>query len=326
LERATGRLPREEQESSLMSRTTEPVASTEPNPSAAAKSQWPRIALVTPVRNSGKYLEATIRSVLAQNYPNLDYFIVDGGSTDATLDIIRKYESQITGWLSESDNGMYDAVNKGFARTTGEIMGWISATDMLQLGGLTVVGSVFRDLPEVEWITGRTTAYSDEGMTFEVKPVPHWSRYRFLAGANQFIQQESTFWRRSLWEKAGARTDSSYRGGADFELWIRFFRHARLYPVDALIGGFRCHPDSAGLKHMGDWERLHLEFIEAELSGISLPTWLKLYRFVNRAVARIPRIRVWWKNLTRHALYHLSASDWPPVIEYQNGAWRMRSR
>src|SRR2546423_5595900 len=115
---------------------------------------WPRIALVTPVRNSGKYLEATIRSVLAQDYPNLDYFIVDGGSTDNSVEIIRKYEERISGWISEPDQGMYDAINKGFARTSGEIMGWISATDMLHTGGLKVVGSVFRDLPEVEWITG----------------------------------------------------------------------------------------------------------------------------------------------------------------------------
>src|SRR5215469_15207628 len=126
---------------------------------------WPRIALVTPVRNSEKYIEATIRSVLMQDYPNLDYFIVDGGSTDKTVDVIRKYERQLAGWMSEPDNGMYDALNKGFARTTGEIMGWISATDMLQPGGLAVVGSVFGWLPDVEWIMGRPTFYDEEGKT-----------------------------------------------------------------------------------------------------------------------------------------------------------------
>jgi hypothetical protein len=294
--------------------------------SQPSDAMWPKISLITPVFNSGKYIEQTIRSVLAQNYPNLEYFIVDGGSTDGTLDIIRKYEKQISGWMSEPDKGMYDAINKGHARTTGEIMGWISATDMLQVGGLTVVGSVFRDLPEVEWITGRPTAYTDDGMTFQILPIPHWSRYRFLAGANQFIQQESTFWRRSLWEKAGARTDSSHRGGADFELWVRFFRHAQLYPVDALIGGFRCHPDSIGLQGMGDCERLHAEFVEAELSRMAVPVWLKLLRLVNRAVAPIPRIRVWCRNLTRYGLYHLPGPDWPPVIEYQEDGWRMRER
>jgi glycosyltransferase involved in cell wall biosynthesis len=107
---------------------------------------WPRVSLVTPVFNSGKYIEATIRSILAQAYSNLEYFIIDGGSTDNTLDVIRKYESQISGWVSEPDNGMYDALNKGFARTTGEVMGWISATDQLHIGGLAVAASVLRDL------------------------------------------------------------------------------------------------------------------------------------------------------------------------------------
>jgi cellulose synthase/poly-beta-1,6-N-acetylglucosamine synthase-like glycosyltransferase len=130
---------------------------------------WPRVALVTPVRNAGKFIEQTILSVLAQDYPNLDYFIVDGGSTDNTVDIIRKYEKQISGWISEPDNGMYDAINKGFARTSGEIMGWISTTDMLHLRGLRVAGSVFGDLPEVEWIMGRATAFNEEGMTVYIE-------------------------------------------------------------------------------------------------------------------------------------------------------------
>ena len=99
---------------------------------------------------------------------------------------------------------MYDAINKGFARSSGEIMGWISATDQLQIGALSVVGSVFSDLPSVEWITGRPTGYNEAGMTVTVLPLPRWSRYRFLAGANRYIQQESTYWRRSLWERAGS--------------------------------------------------------------------------------------------------------------------------
>jgi glycosyltransferase involved in cell wall biosynthesis len=129
---------------------TEPIAIAKIRGGEGREREWPRIALVTPVRNSRKYLEQTIRSVLAQDYPNLDYFVVDGGSTDGSVEIIRKCEKQISGWMSEPDNGTYDALNKGFAHTTGEIMGRIS--DQLQVGGLTVVGSVFRDMPpEVEW-------------------------------------------------------------------------------------------------------------------------------------------------------------------------------
>ena len=155
--------------------------------------EWPRITVVTPVFNSARYLEQTILSVISQQYPNLEYFIVDGGSTDGTVDIIRKYEQHLSGWMSEPDNGMYDALNRGFARSSGEIMGWISATDMLHTRSLFVVGSVFKALPQVEWITGRPTGFSEEGMAVAVsRSLKRWSRIRFLAGSNRYIQQEST--------------------------------------------------------------------------------------------------------------------------------------
>jgi glycosyltransferase involved in cell wall biosynthesis len=290
----------------------------------AAQDRWPRIALVTPVFNSGKYIEQTIQSVLAQAYPNLEYYIVDGGSGDATLDVIRKYESQLSGWVSEPDNGMYDAINKGFARTTGEIMGWISATDQLHLGGLLVVGGVFRDLPDVEWITGRPTWFSEEGMNVGVGDVARWSRLRFLAGANRYIQQESTFWRRSLWERAGARVDASRRNAADFELWVRFFRHARLYPVDAIIGGFRKHGDSLGMQDLEACHRVHDEVIEAELRRESWGKWLARFRRVSRAMEQTPKLRRVWRRLVTHQLYHRHASDFAPVIAYQAHQWLVR--
>ena len=286
---------------------------------------WPRIALVTPVFNSGKYIEATIRSVLAQGYPNLDYFIVDGGSKDETLDVIRKYESEISGWMSEPDKGMYDALNKGFARTTGEIMGWISATDQLQIGGLSVVGSVFRAFPEVAWITGRPTMFNEKGMTVDVLDLTRWSRNRFLAGANRTIQQESTFWRRILWERAGGRMDASRRNAADFELWVRFFRHAQIYPVDALIGGFRSHGDSLGLKDMEAAYRIHDEFIEAELNSAPRGKSLRAFRRLSKAMHAIPKVRVLWQRLVMNRLYHRRGPDWPPIIQFQGNKWEFRA-
>src|ERR1700724_3678839 len=176
------------------------------------RGEWPRITLVTPVFNSARYLEQTIQSVISQQYPNLEYFIMDGGSTDGTLEIIRKYERHLSGWASEPDNGMYDALNRSFARSSGEIMGWISATDMLHTRSLFVVGSVFKALPEVEWITARITGFSEEGMTVAVsRRLKRWSRLRFLAGSNRYIQQESTYWRRRLGVRATTRRGASRR-------------------------------------------------------------------------------------------------------------------
>jgi glycosyltransferase involved in cell wall biosynthesis len=285
---------------------------------------WPTISLITPVFNSGKYIEQTIDSVLGQDYPNLEYFVVDGGSTDGTVDLIRKYEHQISGWVSEPDKGMYDALNKGFARTTGEIMGWISATDTLYPSGLSVVGSVFRDLPNVEWLTGRPAWLNEEGKTMGTLEIPRWSRGRFLAGANRYIQQESTFWRRSLWEKAGARLDDSRRMANDFELWVRFFRHAKIFPVDAMIGGFRAHGDSLGLQQLEECHRIHDEIVEAELGRAPWGKTLRAFRRVSRAAHRIPKLRGLWNRAVMGSLYRMPGPDWPPVITHQNDRWKFR--
>ena len=287
--------------------------------SAVATSVLPRISLVTPVFNSAKYLEQTIQSVLAQNYPNLEYFIIDGGSTDGSIDIIRKYESQISGWLSEPDKGMYDAINKGFARTTGEIMGWISATDMLHVGGLSVVGSVFRSLPEVEWIEGLHSVFNEAGMTIVVERPWHWSRYRFLAGVNHFIMQEATYWRRTLWEKAGGHVDASQRNGSDFELWVRFFRHARLYPVNALIGGYRYHLDALGVVAADEWQGTHDRAIESELKSMPWGKAVRLFRAIDSRMKKIRGLRYFWWRLIERPLYMWRGQDWPPVIRYFEG-------
>jgi glycosyltransferase involved in cell wall biosynthesis len=119
---------------------------------AASSTQWPRITLITPVYNGVRFIEETIRSIVYQGYPNLEYIVVDGGSSDGTVDIIRKYEKHISWWISHRDNGVYDALNNGFAHSTGDIMGWLNASDLLHTNGLFVVGSVFACLPAVEWL------------------------------------------------------------------------------------------------------------------------------------------------------------------------------
>ena len=312
-----------------MAAGTEILAGARMQGANASEAKWPRIALVTPVYNSGAYIEQTIRSVLAQGYPNLDYFIVDGGSTDNTLEIIRKYEKEIAGWVSEPDNGMYDAINKGFARTTGEIMGWISATDQLHIGGLGVVGSIFRDFPEVEWITARRTVFNEDGIMTRVEPLMRWSRWRFLWGAsNRHIQQESTYWRRSLWEKAGGRVDASHRYASDFELWVRFFRHAQLYTVDSLIGGFREHGDSDSLQQAARFHARCDEVARGELRAGRFGWVAETIFRLNDKMRKIPKVRYFWyngKKILLGGLYEIPGSDWPPVIRFDRveQAWKI---
>jgi hypothetical protein len=284
-------------------------------------SAWPKISLVTPVFNSARYLEAALRSVLSQGYPNLEYIIIDGGSTDGSRDIISRYDAHLHTCISEPDRGMYDALNKGFARSSGELMGWISATDMLHAGSLFVVGSVFRTFPEVEWITGRPTGFSDEGMAAEILNLRRWSRTSFLAGANRYIQQESTFWRRRLWDRAGGRLDDSRRICGDFELWVRFFRHAKLYSVDALIGGFRSHPDSLGLQNLAECHRVQEEIIGKELSALPSSFALRSFRALSEFVMKLPGLDKPWRKAILGNLPRLPGMSRPPVIRYRHGAW-----
>jgi glycosyltransferase involved in cell wall biosynthesis len=289
---------------------------------------WPRVTIVTPVYNGEQYLEETITSILNQGYPNLEYIIVDDGSTDNTVEIIKKYEQHLAWWASQPNQGMYATLNRGFARSSGEIMGWLNANDKLHTDGLFVAGSVFRDLPDVEWITGRPTIFSEQGMTVIVKDVPRWSRYRFLAGANRTIQQESTFWRRSLWDKAGGYVDDSGKFGnvSDFELWVRFFRHAQVYPVDALIGGWRAHSDSGSSQDMEKYYRIHDEIVEAELGRTPWGRMLRLFRQISKTLKPIPIVRGIWRRVVMNSLYGLPGPDWPPVIEYQWDKWGMRQK
>jgi FkbM family methyltransferase len=201
--------------------------------------QYPKISIITPNFNGEKYIEETIKSILEQNYPNLEYIIIDGGSTDNSINIIKKYESKLAYWISESDSCMYEAIQKGFDRSTGQIMAWLNSDDMYHKKSLYTVAEIFSNLSHIKWITGCNTHYDDEGRTLSTKQSYEHSRYDMFLNPQKYIQQESTFWRRALWDSTGKKIDTSLKFAGDFELWIRFFRHAKLYRTSALIGGFR---------------------------------------------------------------------------------------
>jgi len=200
---------------------------------------FPKISIVTPCFNSGKYLEETIQSVFAQNYPNLEYLIIDGKSTDNTLDIIEKYKNKLTYWVSEKDEGMYDAIQKGFEKSTGTILAWINADDFYHSKAFFIIAEIFSKYQQVNWLVGAATTWDENSRGINVALSRKFTKYDFLSGDFKFIQQESCFFRRSLYEKAGEYLNKKLKYAGDFELWLRFFRHDQLYVVDALIGGYR---------------------------------------------------------------------------------------
>lgn len=199
----------------------------------------PKITVVIPNLNVGAFLEQTIQSVLEQDYPNLDLIVVDGGSTDNSIEIIERYRKHFSHVIIEPDKGQADALNKGFRRASGDILGWLNSDDIFMPGALKRVGRLFQRRKDVSWITGRLLNIDEEGgITHNGVVRPH-SRIRFLSGDYQWIQQESTFWRKELWEKAGGTLDLSMKLAVDGELWFRFFQFAPLHSVNMEIGAFR---------------------------------------------------------------------------------------
>ena len=217
-------------------------------------STAPRIAVVTPSFNQGEYIEATLRSVVSQGYEALEYVVVDGGSTDGSVDTIQRYECDLASWVSEPDNGHAHALNKGFAKTTGEIMCWINSSDLHYPWTLRTVAQVFSELPQVEWLMGVPTTLDERGDLKHVMTGAS-NAYDILAGNYHVIQQESVFWRRSLWERSGGRLNENLERAADFDLWLRFLRLAPLYHAQTILGGFRVHGDALGQEGGREYER-----------------------------------------------------------------------
>jgi glycosyltransferase involved in cell wall biosynthesis len=226
----------------------------------------PRISVVTPSFNQAEFLEATLRSVATQGYPDLEYVVIDGSSTDGSAGIIKRYEADLAYWVSEPDGGHANALNKGFTRTSGEIMSWINSSDLYYPWTLETVAEIFTQLPQVDWIMGASSMFDAAGRLKVVEATSGINVYDILAGHYRSrIQQESVFWRRSLWERAGGRLDETLACAGDLDLWLRFFRSAQLYSVGTLLGGFRVHEDRLG--QAGDdlygreAESLHARFV-----------------------------------------------------------------
>ena len=214
---------------------------------------WPKISIVTPSFNQAEFLKATIESVLSQNYPNLEYIIIDGGSSDGSAQIIKQYESDLTYWCSEKDAGQYDAINKGFTQATGDIMAWINSDDMYFPWTFRTVASIMTEVAEVEWLTTQNLrAWDWHGYLTGFRNMPGYSREAFLDGCYLpvgktlsssvgWIQQESTFWKRGLWQRTGEAVRSDLYMAGDFELWSRFFEEAELTVTESPLAGFRRH-------------------------------------------------------------------------------------
>jgi glycosyltransferase involved in cell wall biosynthesis len=222
-------------------------------------TQWPqqrgigdsnlKISIITPSFNQSEFLETTIQSVLSQNYQGLEYIIIDAGSTDGSVEIIKKYEKFLHYWTSEPDGGMYAGIVKGMAVATGDVLAWLNSDDLYLPSTLRTVSSIFSEFPEIEWLSSlRPGKIDEEGFILGFDSTLGFSRAAFLDGRYlpgtsiagvEWIQQESTFWRRRLWDLVDVRRLSEFSLAGDFYLWSSFFRHSELYGVRHPLSVFR---------------------------------------------------------------------------------------
>ncbi len=212
-----------------------------------ASSILPKISIVTPTLNQASFIEATIQSVLDQGYPDLEFIVMDGGSTDGTIDILRKYEKHLT-WFSGKDRGQSDALNKGFRMTSGEILAFINSDDAYEPGALRKVGIFFATHPHAEWLTGKCRVIDPRGREIRRLITAYKNFWLFFKSYNallivDYISQPATFWRRELIDRAGP-FDESLHFSMDYDFSLRIGKLTRLWVMDDYLARFRIHPAS----------------------------------------------------------------------------------
>ena len=224
----------------------------------------PAISIVTPSFNQGRFLDRTIRSVLAQEYPSLEYHVQDGGSHDRTMAVIARFESSLTSWASEPDYGQADAINRGFRRAGGEIMAWLNSDDLLLPGSLAYVARYFAEHPDVDVVYGHRIMIDETDGQVGAWILPRHDDLALTLA--DYVPQETLFWRRRIWEAAGGHVDSGYGYAMDWELLLRFREAgAQMVRLPRFLGAFRIHDeqktsvqDALGLAEMRRLrERVH---------------------------------------------------------------------
>lgn len=201
--------------------------------------EFPKISIITPSYNQGQFLEATILSVLNQNYPNLEYIVIDGGSTDNSVEIIRKYQKRLHFWVSEKDAGQTDAINKGIRRSSGDIIGWLNSDDKYVEGAFLEVKNCFERHPDCLLVYGNRILIDaqDNVIGWGVLPPFDPSKSGFT------VCSETAFWKREASQRAG-ELKTEIRFAMDLEFFCRLYQIGKFHKTNRFLGCFRCHDNS----------------------------------------------------------------------------------
>lgn len=216
---------------------------------------FPRISIILPSYNQGAFLERTILSVLNQNYPNLELIIIDGGSVDGSMDIIKRYRQFISYWVSETDEGQTNALNKGFRIATGDIIGWQNSDDIYFPEALRLVGEIFKQDSSVLLLSGTIAVIDEDDCIRKIKKFVRVNFHRLLYEGYGIISSQGVFWRRGVHEAVGY-FDPSLDMAMDFDFWLRVLSRGKAAFVPQVLGAFRRHSIQKSSMHR---DRTHLE-------------------------------------------------------------------
>jgi GT2 family glycosyltransferase len=243
------------------------------------------VSIITPSYNQAAYLEQTIQSVLGQDYPRIEYIVIDGGSTDSSVEIIKKYQDSLSYWVSEADSGQAEAINKGLTRAKGDVIGWINSDDYYMLNTVSVAVRCFEQNPDVVMVYGDMLAIDGSGQTINILRYKQLSLQDLLCF--QIIGQSSVFFRRSALEKTGF-LETSLHFMLDHHLWIRLARQGRILHVPQIWSAARYHSQAknrAKAAEFGregfrvlDWAKKQPDFAES-VTGVGRRALASAHRY-----------------------------------------------
>ncbi|MEW6504663.1 MAG: glycosyltransferase family 2 protein [Chloroflexota bacterium] len=235
------------------------------------------VSIITPSYNQARYLEETMRSVLEQDYPHIEYIVVDGGSTDGSREIIEKYADRLAWWVSEKDRGQTEAINKGFGRARGEVLAWLNSDDTYQPGAVREAVEFLQQNPQVGLVYGDANYIDEHGRVIGRFPAAQ-TDYRRLRQGYVHIPQQAAFFRADLWRKVGP-LDESFYFAMDYDLWVRLAREAPIVYHPRLWANFRLHSDAKTIaaddRCWPEMLRVHYRDGGSPFSMIVLKYWIR---------------------------------------------------
>jgi glycosyltransferase involved in cell wall biosynthesis len=254
-----------------------------------ADLNWPRISVVMPSFNQARYLGEALQSVVGQGYPNLELIVIDGGSTDGSVEVIKRYEEHIAYWVSEPDGGQTRGLIKGFERATGEIQGWLNSDDLFETGVLFDVADYLGAHPDTDAVFGDALWIDAEGRVLRPQREIPFNRFIWTYTYN-YIPCVSMYWRKGIYEKVGG-LDPEFDLAMDADLWIRFADIGRIGHVRRIWSRLRFYPEQKNcrLRDRSDLEHLR---IRSRYWGTERPSLLGARRLVAQSC------RICWRLLT----------------------------